>query len=101
MAIIKQHDKRTGITYVYESKATWDPVKKQSRAKRKLIGKLDSITGEIIPTDGRNRKKAAGEEAEEAPDYKALYEKLQRKCASQEALITALRKEIRHLKEGQ
>ena len=25
MAIIKQHDKRSGITYVYESRSYWDP----------------------------------------------------------------------------
>lgn len=28
MAIIKQHDKRSGITYVYESHSFWDPDKK-------------------------------------------------------------------------
>ena len=84
MAIIKQHDKRSGITYVYESKSYWDPEKKMSRAKRKLIGRLDPETGEIIPTDGRNRKKKPGSaEAEEEPkDYKKLYEKLQKKVRS-------------------
>jgi len=55
MAIIKQYDKRSGITYVYESKAYWDKEKKMSRAKRTLIGRLDPETGEVIPTDGRNR----------------------------------------------
>ena len=55
MAIIKQFDKRSGITYVYDSKAYYDKEKKCSRAKRTLIGKLDSVTGEIIPTDGRNK----------------------------------------------
>ena len=32
MAIIKQHDKRSGITYVYESKSYWILEKKMSRA---------------------------------------------------------------------
>ena len=50
MAIIKQHDKRTGITYVYESISYWDKEKQQSRAKRKLIGKIDPATGEMVPT---------------------------------------------------
>ena len=45
MGIIKQYDKRTGITYVYESKAYWDKEKQMSRAKRTLIGKLDPETG--------------------------------------------------------
>ncbi len=53
MAIIYQKDKRSGITYVYESKSHWDKVKKQSRAKRTLLGRLDEFKGEIVPTDGR------------------------------------------------
>lgn len=65
MAIIKQFDKRSGITYVYESHSYWDKEKKMTRAKRTLIGRLDPESGEVIPTDGRNRKakeKAAEEE---------------------------------------
>ncbi len=50
MAIIFQKNKRTGITYAYENKPYWDKEKKQSRAKRKLIGKVDPETGEIVPT---------------------------------------------------
>lgn len=55
-AIVYQKDKRSGLTYAYESVSYWDKEKKQSRAKRKLIGRLDETTGEIVPTDGRNRK---------------------------------------------
>ena len=55
MAIIKQFDKRSGITYVYDSKSYYDKEKKCSRAKRTLIGKVDPDTGEIVPTDGRNK----------------------------------------------
>ena len=55
-AIVYQKDKRSGLTYAYESVSYWDKEKKQSRAKRKLIGRLDEATGEIVPTDGRNRK---------------------------------------------
>jgi len=56
-AIVYQYDKRSGLTYAYESVSYWDPAKKQSRAKRNLIGRVDKGTGEIIPTDGRGRKK--------------------------------------------
>lgn len=56
-SIVYQKDKRSGITYAYESESYWDKEKKQSRAKRKLIGRVDPNTGEIIPTDGRGRKK--------------------------------------------
>ena len=36
MAIVKQLDKRSGITYVYESTSYWDKEKQQPRSKRKL-----------------------------------------------------------------
>ncbi len=56
-ATVYQTDKRSGITYAYESVSYWDKDKQQSRAKRTLIGRVDSETGAIIPTDGRGRKK--------------------------------------------
>lgn len=60
MAIINQFDKRSGITYVYESISYWDKERNNHKAKRTLIGKRDSNTGEIIPTDGRGRKHKGG-----------------------------------------
>ena len=59
MAIVKQYDKRSGITYAYEATYHWDKDKQQSRCKRKLIGRVDEETGEIVPTDGRCRKDKA------------------------------------------
>ena len=56
-SVVYQKDKRSGITYAYESVSYWDKDKKQSRAKRTLIGRLDPETGEVVPTDGRCRKK--------------------------------------------
>lgn len=56
MAIIKEYQKKTGTTYVFESISVWDKEKKQSRAKRRLIGKIDPATGEIVPTGKRGRK---------------------------------------------
>lgn len=88
MGIVYQKDKRSGITYAYESKAYWDKEKKQSRAKRKLIGRVDEATGEIVPTDGRVRK--ARERAAE-PDYKALYEQAKARIAELEAELAKLR----------
>ena len=54
MAIIDCFDKRTGITYVYDSKSYRDKETGKPRAKRRLIGKRDS-TGAIVPT----RRKAS------------------------------------------
>ncbi len=98
MAIIHQHDKRSGITYAYESLSFWDKEKKQSRAKRTLIGRVDPISGEIIPTDGRCKKDKVKKVTATNPDYKVLYEKLQKKVAAQETLILALKKENKKLK---
>lgn len=56
-AIVYQTDKRTGITYAYQSISHWDKEKKQSRAKRTLIGRVDPVSGEIVPT----RKKATAD----------------------------------------
>jgi hypothetical protein len=93
MAIIYQHDKRSGITYAYESHSYWDKEKKTSRAKRTLIGRVDTDTGEIVPTDGRGRRRGTKGATGGDTDYKKLYEKLLKKCAAQEALISALKKE--------
>ncbi|MEA4868308.1 MAG: hypothetical protein VB097_07420, partial [Rikenellaceae bacterium] len=60
MKIIKQLDKRSGITYAYESISWWDKEKKQSRSTRRLIGRVDEESGEIMLTDGRCRKEDSG-----------------------------------------
>lgn len=56
MSIVYNKDKRSGITYAYESKSYWDKEKQQSRSKRTLIGRVDPETGEIKKTDGRCKK---------------------------------------------
>ena len=75
MALVKQLDKRSGITYIYESVSYWDKEKKQPRSKRKLIGRLDPDTGEIVPTDGRG--KLRGKPSEKAPVKKGPVPSLQ------------------------
>ena len=57
MAIVKQYHKDTDTTYVYESTSYWDAEKGQSRSKRRVIGKIDPATGEIVPTGKRGRSK--------------------------------------------
>jgi alpha-ketoglutarate-dependent taurine dioxygenase len=98
MAIIKQHDKRSGITYAYESHSYWDPEKKMTRAKRKLIGRVDPETGEIVPTDGRNKKQKVSDK--DNADYKKLYEKLLKKYEAQKVLIDSLKKQLEDQKNN-
>ena len=98
MAIIKQFDKRSGITYVYDSKSYYDKEKKCSRAKRTLIGKIDPDTGEMIPTDGRN-KGAKSKPKTPTPDIdkdKRIQE-LEDENRQLKLQITALKKEFARL----
>ena len=48
--------------YAYESTSFWVPGK-GPRCKRKLIGKIDPITGEIVPTGKRGRPPKADNQA--------------------------------------
>ncbi|MBO6298377.1 MAG: hypothetical protein J6N53_05975 [Lachnospiraceae bacterium] len=105
MAYIKQYHKDTDTTYVYESESYWDPEKKQARSRRKVVGKLDPVTGEIIPTGKRGRKKkdvTATEETNGTAESRQLslqYEDAKRTLDRQEQLILSQKEEIRNLKE--
>ncbi len=98
MAIIKQLDKRSGITYVYDSKSYYDKEKKCSRAKRTLIGKVDSETGEIIPTDGRNKgAKSKSETSSTEINKEKHIQELEDENRQLKLQITALKKELERI----
>ena len=97
MALINQYDKRTGITYVYESESYWDKEKQQPRSKRKLIGKLDDETGEIVPTDGRGKKRT--EKKKPVSDNTALCDELKVKLKEKDILINNLTADIKTLEK--
>lgn len=65
-SIIRSLDRRSGITYVYESESYWDKNKKAPRSRRRLIGKVDPETGEVVPTSGTRRRAMERRAAEEA-----------------------------------
>ena len=99
MSIIHQKDKRSGITYVYECKSFWDKEKKQSRSKRTLIGRLNEETGEIIPTDGRCKKRSPNyvpspDDYEMPKTMKGLRDEVKRLIEEN----TMLKQEIKELK---
>ncbi|MDR1579124.1 MAG: IS1634 family transposase [Synergistaceae bacterium] len=50
MSLVHLKNKNNGVTYVYESSGYWDKDKKQARSKRICIGKLDPVTGLLIPS---------------------------------------------------
>jgi len=59
-AIVYQTNKKTGVTYAYESVSFWDKKKQQSRARRKCIGRVDPETQKIVPTRKRGSETHAG-----------------------------------------
>ena len=77
MAIVKYRN-QSGILYAYNQTSEWDPVRKQSRSKRTLLGRVDEETGEIIKTSGnrgRKPKDTASEHTNQSKDkdYEVLY----------------------------
>lgn len=98
-SIIKQTNPKNGVTYVYFSESYWDKGLKQPRSKRKLVGKIDEATGEIVPTGSRSRPKKQG--SPPATDAPAGLAELCRKQAEEllgkEAEIRALKKQVAEL----
>lgn len=95
MAIITQYHKDTDTTYVYESISYWDAEKKQSRSKRKCIGKIDPQTGEMVPTGKRGPKKnPAPDTSNELARMTALHDQIQKENMVLKARITELEKQL-------
>ena len=97
MSIVKLKDKKSGVTYVYESEAYWDKEKKQPRNKRTLIGKLDEVTGEIIPTRKKGDKEKNAIPSSGTAD--TAYEELKDTIAKKDELIAKLTAEVEALKK--
>ena len=94
MARIEHYDKRVGITYVYESESYYDSDKHQSRSKRKLIGKIDPETGEMVPT-GKKGRPSKNITSKDETDYKKQYLSLQKQLEKSEEKIKKLENELR------
>lgn len=108
MAIIYQRNRSNNTTYVFESESFWDSEKKQSRSKRRCIGKLDEETGEIVPTGKRGRKKKenpqlaeiTGTAEEKIAHLSKLVDEQERKLAQLESRISVLQEENRRLRDA-
>lgn len=78
MGIVKVHSKKNDTIYVYDSFSYWDKEKKAPRNVKRLIGKIDPETGEIVPTGkpGRPRKNPLPGEGAAEPEMSQV-EKLE------------------------
>lgn len=96
--IVYQIDKKTGTKYAYESESYWDSAKQQPRSRRKYLGKVDPLTGDII----QGRKKKTSAESGIKPDehqasaessYLALLQEKDRMISLLKSENAALKKE--------
>jgi transposase len=60
MSSIFHHRQKNGDIYAYNQESYWDKEKKSPRNKRTLLGKVDPVTGQIIPT--RKKKSTCKQE---------------------------------------
>ena len=104
MSRVYQYDNRVNVTYVYDVEEVYDGQTGKTRPKRKLIGKLDPETKQLVPTGKRGRpaktdSPSADAKKEEARNKEELakahfLETLQKK----DEAISALKNENRQLK---
>lgn len=101
MAIIRQTNKKTGITYVIESESYWDKEKKQPRSHRRIIGKIDPVTGEVVPTRQKKRSGPAGRETSQSPSTQpAEAYDLNEEIRLRDARISELEQQVARLREN-
>lgn len=90
--IVYQTNKKTGITYAYESVSYWDKEKQQPRSKRQYIGRVDDETGEII----YKKSKTSSNDNIQGKDSKA---NTASRLSEQKKIISDLREENEELKK--
>ena len=86
MAIIDSYNKKRGVTYVYDSFSYWDKELKQPRSRRRLLGRRDPDTGELVPTR-KPRSMVTPAKADCGTDYATLYRQSQEILRDKDALI--------------
>ena len=106
MSISKSYNKQNGVTYVYEVYENyWNKEKKRPESKRRLIGKIDPETGEIVPTS--RAKKRTDKNDNDTQDSRVQYEEAKQKISQQEKessdlkgkLSSVLSEELAYLSE--
>lgn len=114
MSIVRHKDKKSGSIIVYESTSHYDPVTKQSRPKRKYLGIEDPVTGELIPSSGKRgrrkvivngdvpveKKTETETEAKLEPDYRLLWQNVEKTLLEKEKTIQQLEEDNTRLQSG-
>ena len=100
MACIVYRTDSGGRTYAYSSESKWNPEKKQPRAKRTYLGRVNPETGEIMKgrQDGKNYK--PNRKTKSDPASTEEISRLQNALSAKNDEILALKEDIRQL-QGQ
>ena len=100
---------KTGTIYRYNSISYWDKEKKRPRSKNEYLGKVDPITGELIPKKERKKKSETQphetttqmqSDAEKSHSLEERIHVLEMKIAELEKERIELKEKLRALAEG-
>ena len=100
MSIVKSCSKQNNTAYLHEQDYKWNPETKRPEGTRKLIGKLDPVTGEMIPTGKRGRPKKVSSDSGKSVSqpiinpYEDEMKKLLKRNKELSEEITALKKAL-------
>ena len=83
------YQERNGVKYAYESVSYWNAEKKAPRSKRRYLGKVDPVTGEIVKARGKKK-----EEEHEPDSREEVILRLQEQLQEQEARNNALQEQL-------
>lgn len=92
MSITYTVNENTGVKYAYETTSEWNAKEQKTRTRRRYLGRVNPINGEIIPTSGVRGKKKKGDDPlsnlTDSYDFKLLYEEA---VIERDALVSKLR----------
>jgi small-conductance mechanosensitive channel len=106
MSVVRQYDNRVGVTYIYEIIEQVDPVTQEKTKHRKLIGKIDKESNEIIPTGKRGRKSSGKQPRHPLPqkdqaEYEFMYKDVRAQLQKAKERIDELSQEVEKLNRKQ
>lgn len=87
--IIYKTDKKTGNVFAYRSTSYRDPVTKRPRSRQEYLGRVDPVTGDILPkgTDGKRNRSSSTKQLNE----------VENKVQDLEKEVEASKKQINYL----
>ena len=97
MSLVRMHNKKNDVTYLYESISFWDKEMRKTRSVRRLVGKVDPETGNVILTSRRGRQAGAADEEEMPLTITQGESEARARIVELEAIIHKQQEKIWHL----